>query len=99
MATTANKAGLSPVGRAIQKHTGREITGFAVGKTGHAATNSTNGAKFLEELLTNPNSSYAVKNHAVHGQVLNVRLPNGLGAQWTADGQKFIGLLEAYTPK
>ncbi len=36
--------------------------------------------------------------HKVHGQVTDVRLPSGAGAQFTGDG-RFIGLLERYTPR
>ena len=36
--------------------------------------------------------------HNVFGDVIGVRLPDGAGARWKADGT-FIGFLERYTPR
>ena len=41
--------------------------------------------------------TYTVRNTKAFGDVLDVRLPDGTGARWSADGKTFIGFLEKYT--
>lgn len=49
------------------------------------------------EILTNPESTFTVRDHKVFGEIIDVRLPDGTGARWTADGETFIGFLERYS--
>jgi len=98
-ATTPGKGGVSPVGRAYQKHAGNpNRAGTFTGKTsGNAVQNTQNGTKYLDDILNNPNSTYKVTHHDVFGNILDVRLPNGMGARWSADGKNFIGFLEKFS--
>lgn len=66
--------------------------------TGNAAKNTQQGANYLNDILSNTNSTYTVRNTKAYGDVLDVRLPDGTGARWSADGKTFIGFLERYTP-
>jgi len=98
-ATTPGKGGVSPVGRAYQKHAGNpNRAGTFTGEvSGNAMQNMQNGTKYLNDILNNPNSTYTVRNTKAFGDVLDVRLPDGTGARWSADGKTFIGFLEKYT--
>lgn len=96
-ATQAGRGGISPVGRAIQKHAGRPGS-FFTSAGGNAGRNTEIGRRFLDDLLAHPGTSVTHRVHKVHGQVIDVRLPNGAGAQFTGDGS-FVGLLECYTPR
>jgi hypothetical protein len=92
-ANTPGRAGVTPAGRAFQKHLarGRAITGEATGST---ARNAEQGAQLVERILNDQHAVFTVRPHAVHGQVLDVRLPESIGARWTVDGTCFIGFLE-----
>jgi len=98
-ATKPGVGGVSPVGRAFQKHAGNpKRAGTFVGQvSGNAQRNTELGAKYLNDILNNPNSTFTVRNTKAFGEVLDVRLPDGTGARWTADGKTFIGFLERYT--
>jgi len=98
-ATTPGKAGVSPVGRAYQKHAGNpNRAGTFVGKvSGNAVENTQNRAKYLNDILSDSNSTYMVRETKAFGNVLDVRLPDGTGARWSSDGETFIGFLEKYT--
>lgn len=85
------------VGRAFQKHSVRDGTAFVGETTGNPAKNTEQGLKYLNDILGNPNATQTVRNTKAYGDVLEVRLPDGMGARWSADGSKFIGFLERYT--
>ncbi len=90
------RGGVTAVGRAIQRHAVRPGSFFRAGK--NAAENAQIGANFVESLLTNPSAAVSRFGHQVHGAVVNVRLPSGVGAQFGKAGN-FIGLLERFTPR
>ena len=98
-AITSGKGGVSPVGRAFQKHAGNSgRAGTFVGEvSGNAARNTEQGAKYISDILSNPKSTYKVRHTDVFGDILDVRLPDGTGARWSADGKTFIGFLEKYS--
>jgi len=96
-ATTAGHGGVSPVGRALQKHAARSESAFA-GASGNAAENTERGAAYLQEILESPEQATSVSTHKVFGDVIKVRLPDGSGAWFKANGE-FIGFLERYTLK
>ncbi|SMC81725.1 hypothetical protein SAMN02745168_2605 [Papillibacter cinnamivorans DSM 12816] len=98
-ATTPGKGGVSPVGRAFQKHAGNpNRAGTFVGDvSGNAAKNTEQGARYVSEILNNPKSIYKTSHSNVFGDILDVRLPDGTGARWSADGKRFIMFLEKYT--
>lgn len=85
------------VERAFQKHSVRDGTSFVGKITGNPAKNTKQGLKHLNDILGNPNATQTVRNKKAFGDVLEVRLTNGMGARWSADGSKFIGFLERYT--
>jgi len=97
-ATAPEKGGVAPVGRAFQKHSGRPGTASTGQASGNAAQNTQQGLNHLNMILNNPEAKFTVTNTTSHGNVLNVRLPDGMGAQWSADGSRFIMFLERYTP-
>ncbi|MFA6263727.1 MAG: hypothetical protein WCW33_04130 [Candidatus Babeliales bacterium] len=86
------------VGRAFQKHCIREKTSFIGEVTGNAAKNTEQGMQYLNKILRSPEAVFTIRDTNAFGRVIDVRLPDGLGARWTVDGQKFIGFLEKYTP-
>jgi hypothetical protein len=96
-ATTPGAGGVTPVGRAFQKHShrGGSFTGNA---SGNVASNTQQGKHHLERIINNPNSTHTVRNTKAYGDVLDIRLPDGTGVRFSADGSKFIGFLEAFTP-
>jgi RHS repeat-associated protein len=93
------QGGVSPVGRAFQKHAGNSNRAgtFAGDVSGNALKNTEQGARYLDGILNSPSSSFTVRNTKAYGQVLDVRLPDGTGARWSADGKTFIGFLERYS--
>lgn len=98
-ATIPGKGGVTPVGRAFQKHGGNpNRAGTFVGEvSGNAGKNTEQGIKYLMDILSNPESSYTLRHTDVFGDILDVRLPDGTGARWSADGTRFIGFLEKYS--
>ncbi|MCL2373100.1 MAG: RHS repeat-associated core domain-containing protein, partial [Defluviitaleaceae bacterium] len=96
-ASAQGQGGVTPIGRAFQKHSGRQVTSFQGQVSGNAASNTQQGMAHLNHILNNPSSTFVVSNHSVYGQVLKVRLLCGKGAMWSADGTRFIQLLEQYT--
>jgi hypothetical protein len=98
-AKTQGNGGVTPVGRAFQKHAGDPSRAgtFSGEVTGNAAKNTQQGTQYLNDILGNPDSAFTVRNTKAYGDVLDVRLPDGTGARWSADGNTFIGFLERYT--
>ncbi len=87
------------VGRAFQKHAVREDTAFSGLITGNPARNTEQGMSYLNKILNDSEATFTYRNTKAFGDVLDVRLPNGMGARWSADGEKFIGFLERYTTR
>ena len=98
-ATTPGKGGVTPVGRAFQKHAGNPSRAgtFTGDVSGNASQNTQSGVRYLNSILNNPNSKFTVRDTTAHGKVLDVRMPDGTGARWSADGSRFITFLERYT--
>jgi len=97
LVTTASRpgqGGVTPVGRAFQKHNSRAGSAFTGTSSGNAAHNTQQGMTHLARILDNPNSTFIVRNTNAYGRVLDVRMPCGMGARWSADGTRFIGFLE-----
>jgi len=88
------RGGLSPVGRAIQKHAARPDSFFQAGRS--AAENTAFGERFLASVLETGNVSRS--SHSVFGSIMDVRLPSGAGARFSEAGD-FIGLLERFSPR
>lgn len=94
-ATAPRAGGVSPVGRALQKHAARPGSAFT-GATGNAQQNTARGRALLRELLDDPNVAVTHQNHNVFGPVVKLRAPDGHGAWFKQDGD-FIGFLERYS--
>lgn len=84
---------LTKVGRALQKHSSRPGSSFP-GVTGNPAQLNSQGQKILKEIISNPSAKYTTRHHARFGKVLEVRLPSGKGARFSANAKKFIGFIE-----
>ena len=96
-ATAAGRTGGSAAGRALQSHASREgswLAGRVAG--GNATANTAAARQALSEVVAGGKT--VRYTHNVFGDVIEVRLPDGAGARWNADGT-FIGFLERYTPR
>ena len=92
-ATKADKGALTKVGRALQKHGSRPNSVFPKA-TGNPASMNAQGEAVLRNILTNPSATTTVRNHARFGDILEVKVPGGGGARFSADGNNFIGFIE-----
>jgi len=93
------KGNNTAVGRAFQKHAIREGTAFIGEITGNPIKNTEQGMYYLNKILNDTNATFIIRNTKAHGDVLDVRLLDGMGARWSADGKTFIGFLERFTIK
>ena len=94
-----NRSHVSEAGRAFQKHTdGKDRSGIFYGnQTGKATTNTMQGAYFIDKILNSNNSEHKFTQWNDNGKMIDViiyRLPDGMGAMWSADGKRFIGFRE-----
>jgi len=96
-ATTPGRGNVTPVGRAYQKHQTRPNTVFTGPQSGSAAQNTQHGMAHLERILNDPSTTFTLAFNNTHGDVLKVRMLDGTGAMWSADGTRFIMFLEPYT--
>jgi hypothetical protein len=55
--------------------------------------------KYLNKILKDPSSVFTIRKTNAFGDVLDVRLPDGMCARWSADGKTVIGFLERYSIK
>jgi hypothetical protein len=96
-ATQASRGGVSEAGRALQSHACREGSWLAERAAGgNAAQNTAAAHQALQEILAG--GQVVQETHPVWNEIIVVRLPNGAGAVWKADGT-FITFLERYTPR
>jgi len=93
-ATALVTSTVTAIGRAFQKHNSRPGTVFTGEASGNAALNTQQGMTYINKILSDPNTTFVIFNHPVEGSVLKVRMPDGTGAWWSADGTRFIGFLE-----
>jgi streptogramin lyase len=91
-AVEPQKGGVTPVGRALQKHAARPGSAFT-GATGNAQNNTARGRQYLEAVLDHPESVVTNQEHPVFGKVVKVRTPDGQGV-WFKESGEFIGFLE-----
>ncbi len=88
-----DKGGLTVVGRALQKHGSR--TGSIFPKTiGNAAAINTQGENVLKGILTNSRATTVTRHHGRFGNIMDIQIPGGQGARFSADGKTFIHFLE-----
>ena len=89
----SDKGDLTKSGRAAQKHGSRDGSKFPDIK-GDANTMNAQGNNILKSILNDPDATAVTRHHARYGEILEIKLPNGCGARFTADGKTFIGLIE-----
>ena len=88
-----DKGNLSKSGRAAQKHGNRDGSKFPKIK-GNPDNINTQGNNILKTILNDPDATALTRYHARYGEVLEIKLPTGCGARFTADGNTFIGFIE-----
>lgn len=96
-ATKPGRGGTSPIGTAIQSHAKRAAKAFS-SAGGNAKENTEIGRKLLVDLFSDSQTTVTRRAHKTHGEVIDVRRPNGTGAAFTPKGE-FLNLLEPYTPR
>lgn len=97
-ASKPGNKGVTPIGRAFQKHTSESRAGTFTGvQSGNAAMNTSQGMSYLNKILDNPGTTYTARNLQTFGNFLDIRMPDGTGARYSADGTRFICFLEKYT--
>ena len=88
-----DRAGLTKVGRGLQKHGGR-IGSFFPKPRGNPAQINKQGGKILESILNNPRRTTKTYNFAKYGDIVDIRVPpDHIGVRFYQSG-KFIGFLE-----
>ena len=93
-----SKAGLTAVGRGLQKHGSRTGSTFPKAIGNQAAINQ-QGENVLKSILENPNvertiNSGTLNTHRYGVNSVDYQIPGGIGARFNSDGTKFIGFLE-----
>ena len=92
-ASAPSKGGLTAVGRALQKH-GSRAGSIYPKATGNAASINAQGQSVLKGILNNPNATTVTRHHARFGNIMDIRVPGGQGARFSADGKTFLHFLE-----
>ena len=84
---------LTKVGRSLEKHGSRPGSIYP-SATGNVANKNALGNQVLESILNNPNATIVNRHHAMLGDILEIKIPGGMGARFSADMKTFIGFLE-----
>jgi RHS repeat-associated protein len=92
-ATAPSKGGLTAVGRALQKHGSRPGSLFPK-VTGNTASINAQGETMLKTIINNPSVTTVTRHHARFGNIMEIKVPNGQGARFSADGKTFYGFIE-----
>ena len=91
-AGAADRNGLTVAGRALQKHGDRAGSAFPR-VTGNAANRNAAGQSIVDDILTNPGSTFTPRATGRHGQFVDVVAPDGRGLRFGSDN-RLIGFLE-----
>lgn len=54
----------------------------------------TQGEAVLKSIIKHPNATTVTRHHARFGKVMEIKIPNGQGARFSADGKTFYGFIE-----
>lgn len=92
-ANAPSKGGLTAVGRALQKHGSRSGSLFPKA-TGNATSMNAQGKSVLQNIVSHPNASTVIRHHGRFGNIVEIKIPNGQGARFSADGKTFFGFIE-----
>lgn len=88
-----SKYGLTAVGRALQKHGSRPGSLFPKA-TGNTASINAQAQSVLKNIINNPNATIVERHHARFGDIMEIKIPNGQGARFSADGKTLYGFIE-----
>lgn len=91
-AAASQRNGFTRAGNALAKHENRAMTAFPKA-AGDAAAKNTAGQFIVDDILTNPASTFTNRQTGRFGEVLDVVAPDGRGVRFGSDGT-FIGFLE-----
>jgi hypothetical protein len=91
-AGAADRGGLTKAGRALQKHGSRPGSAFPKPR-GSVATINRDAQVIVDGILDDPGSQSVVRHHALYGDILEIRAPDGRGLRYDKSGS-FLGLLE-----
>lgn len=81
--------------RAWEKHVGRKKESIFGEIKGNAIQKKENVEKLIHYII-NHKTWWNIFYHYKHGLVYEVRVQNGQGLRWSADGKQFIGFLEDF---
>jgi hypothetical protein len=91
-AITPNEYGISPIARAIDKHSSRPDSVYeAVAGSPHVK--NIEGQKLVESIMNNPDSVVLSKNTGRFGPVVDIVSPDGRALRFDINGN-FVGVLE-----
>ncbi|WP_158257695.1 hypothetical protein, partial [Haliangium sp. UPWRP_2] len=91
-----DRNGLTSAGRALQKHGMRPGSAYSFSSQKANVLNK-EGQEIVEDILTNPGSTFTNKTAVLNGEqvkVLDVIAPDGRGVRFTGDGKQLIGFRE-----
>jgi RHS repeat-associated protein len=88
-----DRNGLTAAGRSLQKHGSRAGSVFPRA-TGSVESINMQGETILREILNNSAKTSTLRYHARFGDVLELKIPGGYGARFSADGNIFLGFIE-----
>jgi RHS repeat-associated protein len=91
-AGAADRGGLTKAGRALAKHGGRAGSAFAH-PGGSAASLNATAQNIVDDILTNPGSTFTARHHGRFGNIVDVVDPSGRGIRYNAKGE-FVHFLE-----
>jgi len=89
----ADKGGLTSVGRSLQKHGSRERSIYPKAIGNNSVINK-QGEQILKEILTHADVEVIARHHARFGDILEYRIPGGMGARFSHNKDLFIGFIE-----
>ncbi len=92
-ANAPSKGGLTAIGRSLQKHGSRSGSVFPKA-TGNVASINAQAEAVLKGILSNPKATTVTRHHARLGNIMDIRIPGGQGARFSADGKTFLHFLE-----
>ncbi|MFD2940796.1 hypothetical protein [Flavobacterium notoginsengisoli] len=81
--------------RAWEKHVGRKKDSIFGEVKGNAIQKKENVEKLIHYMI-NHKTWWNIFYHYKHGLVYEIRVENGQGMRWSADGKQFVGFLEDF---
>jgi RHS repeat-associated protein len=91
-AAAIDRGALTKAGRALAKHGNRLGSAFPRPQGSPSDINRL-GQEIVDDILTSPGSTIARRHHIFHGEITEIRAPDGRGLRYGGIG-RFIGFLE-----